>query len=37
MIFSGPRDRFTKEELKALSQYMQHGGNILVMSSEGGD
>lgn len=36
-ITAGPREKFTASELEMLKQYLDAGGNILVMLGEGGE
>uniref|UniRef100_A0A1A8RSS3 Intraflagellar transport protein 52 n=1 Tax=Nothobranchius rachovii TaxID=451742 RepID=A0A1A8RSS3_9TELE len=36
-ISAGPREKFTASELEMLKQYLDGGGNILVMLGEGGE
>ncbi|KAG7493697.1 hypothetical protein JOB18_014846 [Solea senegalensis] len=36
-ITAGPREKFTASELEVLKQYLDGGGNILVMLGEGGE
>uniref|UniRef100_A0A1A7Z4J6 Intraflagellar transport protein 52 n=1 Tax=Iconisemion striatum TaxID=60296 RepID=A0A1A7Z4J6_9TELE len=36
-ITAGPREKFTASELEMLKQYLDGGGNILVMLGEGGE
>uniref|UniRef100_A0AAY4EIS6 ABC-type uncharacterized transport system domain-containing protein n=2 Tax=Denticeps clupeoides TaxID=299321 RepID=A0AAY4EIS6_9TELE len=36
-ITAGPREKFTASELEVLKQYVDSGGNILVMLGEGGE
>lgn len=37
VIIPAPREMFSKEEFDALKLYIQGGGNVLVMLSEGGE
>ena len=37
MIFGSPRDLFSKSELDNLKNYLESGGNIMIMFSEGGE
>jgi intraflagellar transport protein 52 len=37
LVFGCPTQPFTLEELDALRQYVAAGGNLLVLSSEGGE
>jgi hypothetical protein len=37
MVFGAPRNLFPKSELDALKSYIEAGGNILVLMSEGGE
>jgi intraflagellar transport protein 52 len=32
-----PRDKFTKQEFDSLDKYLESGGNILILSGEGGE
>ncbi|XP_017296627.1 intraflagellar transport protein 52 homolog isoform X1 [Kryptolebias marmoratus] len=36
-ITAGPREKFTASELEVLKQYLDGGGNMLVMLGEGGE
>uniref|UniRef100_A0A671Z470 Intraflagellar transport 52 homolog (Chlamydomonas) n=1 Tax=Sparus aurata TaxID=8175 RepID=A0A671Z470_SPAAU len=36
-ITAGPREKFTASELEVLKQYLDGGGNVLVMLGEGGE
>ncbi|XP_056461624.1 intraflagellar transport protein 52 homolog [Gadus chalcogrammus] len=36
-ITAGPREKFTASELEVLKQYLDEGGDILVMLGEGGE
>ncbi|OMJ94281.1 hypothetical protein SteCoe_2623 [Stentor coeruleus] len=36
-IIPAPKDMFSKEEIDALKLYIQSGGNILILLSEGGE
>lgn len=36
-ITAGPREKFTAAELEVLKQYMEGGGDVLVMLGEGGE
>ncbi|KAM6981472.1 intraflagellar transport protein 52 homolog [Aplochiton taeniatus] len=36
-ISAGPREKFTGAELEVLKQYLDGGGNVLVMLGEGGE
>src|SRR5574343_22680 len=36
-IIAAPREMFRKEEFDSLKLYLQSGGNVLVMLSEGGE
>jgi len=33
----GPRSLFTNEEFEILRQYLEEGGNILILQGEGGE
>ena len=37
MVFAAPRELFSQNELEALRNYLESGGNILVCSTEGGE
>lgn len=37
LILAAPKDRFTPTELDDLKKYVENGGNLLVLSHEGGD
>lgn len=37
VIFGSPREKFSKAEFDALKNYLEDGGNIMVMFSEGGE
>ncbi len=37
LIIGGPRSYFTGEEIDILHQYLDEGGNILVLLGEGGE
>lgn len=37
MVFSGPRQMFTKAEFDALSHFLERGGSLLVLGQEGGE
>jgi len=37
VIFGSPREKFSKPEFDALKNYLEDGGNIMVMFSEGGE
>jgi len=37
VVFACPKDLFNKEELAALKQYLESGGRLLFLSSEGGE
>ncbi|CAL1608767.1 unnamed protein product [Knipowitschia caucasica] len=36
-ITAGPREKFTASEMEILKQYLDKGGNVLVMLGEGGE
>ncbi|KAI4877681.1 hypothetical protein NFI96_021207 [Prochilodus magdalenae] len=36
-LTAGPREKFTAAELEVLKQYLNGGGNVLVMLGEGGE
>ena len=37
IVFGGPKEMFTKAEFECLIQFLEKGGSILVMGSEGGE
>ncbi len=37
LIIGGPRGYFTGEEIDILQNYLEEGGNILVLLGEGGE
>ncbi|KXJ27589.1 intraflagellar transport protein 52 homolog [Exaiptasia diaphana] len=37
LVFGGPRKKFTAMEFDAIKQYIEGGGNVLVMMGEGGE
>eukprot|EP00794_Sanderia_malayensis_P004664 gene4664-5273_t len=37
LVFAGPREKFKASEFDAIKQYLEKGGNVLVMMSEGGE
>ncbi|CAH3162276.1 unnamed protein product [Porites evermanni] len=37
IIFGGPRRKFTANEFDALKQYIEKGGNLLILLGEGGE
>jgi uncharacterized membrane protein len=37
LVVAAPKDRFTPTELDDLKKYVENGGNLLVLSHEGGD
>ena len=37
VIFFCPKEMFNKEEIDALKQYLESGGRLLFLSSEGGE
>jgi len=37
LVFGGPRDKFTAAEFDALQGYLEEGGSVLVMVTEGGE
>lgn len=36
-IVASPKEMFTKAELDAMKSYLEQGGNIFVMSGDGGE
>jgi intraflagellar transport protein 52 len=37
IVFACPREMFSKPEFDAMSQYLEGGGKILILLSEGGE
>lgn len=37
VVIGGPRSPFTGQELKEVRAYIENGGSVLVMMSEGGE
>jgi intraflagellar transport protein 52 len=37
ILFAGPRERFLEDEVKALHEYLDHGGSVIFIVGEGGD
>ena len=37
VVIGGPRAPFTGQELKEIRQYIEAGGSVMVMMSEGGE
>lgn len=37
LIFSNPQNQITEEESEVLHDYIENGGSLLIMASEGGD
>ncbi|EDO47507.1 predicted protein [Nematostella vectensis] len=37
LVFGGPRKKFTAVEFDAIKQYLEGGGNVLVLMGEGGE
>eukprot|EP00112_Aurelia_sp_Birch-Aquarium-sp1_P008013 Seg1876.4 transcript_id=Seg1876.4/GoldUCD/mRNA.D3Y31 product="Intraflagellar transport protein 52" protein_id=Seg1876.4/GoldUCD/D3Y31 len=37
VVFAGPREKFKASEFDAIKQYIDNGGNVIVMMSEGGE
>ncbi|KAI8920091.1 hypothetical protein DFJ77DRAFT_427120 [Powellomyces hirtus] len=37
LVFGAPREKFTMAEFSALKSYMERGGSILYLASEGGE
>ena len=36
-IILGPRQYFTQEEVQILTQYLEEGGNLMIVLGEGGE
>ena len=37
VVFAGPTVPFKEEDMKVIDQYVEQGGNVLLMSQDGGD
>lgn len=37
VVFGGPREKFSVAEFDALRKYIDNGGSVLIMTSEGGE
>ncbi len=37
LVFASPQNEFTEEEIIVLEKFLEKGGNILMMTQEGGD
>lgn len=37
MVLPGPKSKFTESELNSIRNYINSGGNVLVMLGEGGE
>lgn len=36
-VLASPKEMFTKGEFEAMKSYLESGGGIMVMSSDGGE
>jgi len=37
VVFAGPREMFSSDEFSAIKEYLQEGGNVLMLLGEGGE
>lgn len=37
VVFAGPKDKFSEQELAAIKEYLAGGGSVLIMLASGGD